>query len=253
MCNYIIEHFPANYEEMTYCEPMCAGASVYLNKKPSKQEVINDVDSGIISVFKALRDEPKEFIDRLKRVRYTERAFKMALNKAKMPFEDYVDHAINEYMLRRMSRGGMKKAFAWSDRQRGGQPGDVNAWETMLEELPVLAERVEKTIMLNKSAFDLFKVWDEEETFWYIDPPYVPDTRSEGAKQVYDYEMTSEDHINLLHWAKQARGKIIISGYMSALYNHSLKGWRCKKKNVANHSGQGKTKERRLECIWMNY
>lgn len=252
--SFIISNFPENHEELVYVEPFCGGASVFLNKSPSKeQEVINDINRGTVSVFKALRDEPAEFISRLKRTRYTERAFKMALNKAEQGFEDYVDHAVNEYILRRMSRGGLKKAFAWSDRTRGGKPGDLNAWETMLSQLPLIADRVTKAIILCSDFTDVIKTWDEPDTLMYIDPPYLHSTRSEGATECYENELTVEDHINLLHLVKNARAKIIISGYSSALYNRNLKNWRCKKKNVANHSSQSKTKERRIEAIWFNY
>lgn len=253
LCGWVVENFPENYKELTYCEPMCAGASVFLNKDRSGEEVINDIDSGLVSVYKALRDEPQEFIDRLKKLKYTEKTFKAAQTRSESPFDDYMDHATNEYMLRRMSRGGMKKAFAWSDRLRGGKPGDVNAWETMLEELPHIAERVKGTIVLNTTVFDVFKVWDEEDTLMYLDPPYLHETRTDGAENVYKHEMTVEDHIALLHLAKTARSKVIISGYSSPLYNRTLKGWRIKKKSVANHSGQAKTKERRIEVLWMNY
>lgn len=251
--HWIIENFPDDYDKLTYCEPMCAGASVFLNKEPSVQEIINDIDSGITHVYKALRDEPKEFIDRLKRIRYTERSFKMAVKKTEEGFADYIDHGVNEYMLRRMSRGGMKKSFAWSDRERGGQPGDVNAWETMLIELPNISQRVKNTIILNKSVFEIMKIWDDEETLMYIDPPYMPDTRSDGSKSIYEYEMTAEDHIILLNLAKNSRSKIIISGYSCPLYNRTLKGWTVKKKNIVNHSSQAKTKEHRTEMLWMNY
>lgn len=253
LCGWIIENFPENYQELTYCEPMCAGASVFLNKVPSGEEVINDIDKGLVSVYKSLRDEPKEFIDRLKKIKYTEKSFKMALAKSTEEFEDYIDRGVNEYMLRRMSRGGMKKAFAWSDRLRGGKPGDVNAWETMLEELPTIAERVKNTIILNKPVFDIMKVWDDEGTLMYLDPPYLHETRSDGACDVYKHEMTVEDHINLLNLAKNARSKVLISGYSAPLYNRALKGWKIKKKAVANHSGQTKTKEKRTEVLWMNY
>lgn len=253
LSDFVIENFPENYEELTYGEPMCAGASVFLNKAASKEEVISDLDKGLIAVFKSLRDEPKEFIDRIKRIRYTERAFKMAQNRSLQEFDDYVDHGINEYMLRRMSRGGMRKAFAWSERLRGGKPGDVNAWETMIAELPLIAERVKNAVILNMSVFDVMKVWDEEDTLWYLDPPYLPNTREEHSATIYQHEMTVEDHINLLSIAKNARGKVIISGYSSPLYNRTLKGWKVKKKSVANNSGQGKTKESRVEVLWMNY
>lgn len=253
LASWVIEHFPEEYQELNYCEPFCAGASVFLNKDTSKEEVISDVDEGVVCVFKALRDESKEFLSRIKRTRYTERAFKMAQKRSESEFDDYIDHAVNEYILRRMSRGGLKRAFAWSDRKRGGQPGDVNAWQTMIEQLPLIAKRVQGSTILNKDFIEVFKVWDEEDTLFYLDPPYLHSTRTEGSTNLYENEMTVEDHINMLHLAKNARGKVVISGYASPLYNRNLEGWKCKKKNVANHSSQSKAKKRRVECIWINF
>lgn len=253
LSQFIIEHFPEGYEDMIYCEPFCAGASVFLNKEPSVEEIISDIDVGVIAVFKALRDEPQEFITRIKRTRYTERAFKMAQNRSEKPFDDYIDLAVNEYVLRRMSRGGLKKAFAWSERLRNGKPGDLNAWETMIESLPLISERVKKTNFLSDDFVQIIKVWDEDETLFYLDPPYLHSTRSEGSTNTYEHELTVEDHINMLLLANNARGKVIISGYASPLYKRHLKEWNCKKKNVANHSSQSKSKERRIECIWYNY
>lgn len=251
--DFVISHFPENYEQMTYVEPFCAGASVFLNKKPSVVEVISDIDDGVVAVFKALRDEPREFINRVKRTTYSERAFKIALNKSEQAFDDYFEQAINEYILRRMSRGGLKKAFAWSDRMRGGKPGDINAWETMLEQLSIISERIQQATIVCKDFTEVLKAWDEENTLFYLDPPYLHSTRSEGSTELYEHELTVEDHMNMIHLAKNARGKVIISGYSSPLYNRSLKNWKCKKKTVANHSSQAKNKERRIECLWFNY
>ena len=105
----------------------------------------------------------------------------MAQNRSEEEFEDYVDHGVNEYVLRRMSRGGLKKAFAWSERKRGGQPGDLNAWKTMFAQLPIIAERIKGASILNKNFIDVFKVWDEEDTLFYLDPPYLHSTRTEGS------------------------------------------------------------------------
>lgn len=252
-CRWIIEQFPDNYQDLTYCEPFCAGASVFFNKEPSKEEIVADIDSGIIAILKALRDESKEFIARLKRTKYTERTFEMAQNRDKKGLEDYIEYAINEFILRRMSRGGMKKSFAWSDRKRGGKPGDVNAWQTILKQLPVLSARLHNSTVLCANFKEIWPTWDEENTLTYLDPPYLHSTRTEGSTNIYEKELTLEDHIHLLHLAKNARGKVIISGYPSPLYNHSLKNWKCKKKNVPNHSSQAKIKERRIECIWLNF
>jgi len=253
LSTWIIDQFPENYEELDYCEPFCSGASVFLNKLPSEEETISDVDRGVICIFKALRDEPKEFIGRIRRIKYTENTFKRALRVSQTEIKDYVDKAVNEYVLRRMSRGGMKKAFAWSDRMRGGQPGDVNAWQTMYKQLPLIANRVKNTTILCTSFKDVVKIWDDENMLIYLDPPYLPSTRSEGSRSVYDHEMSVDDHIAMLNFAKSARAKILISGYASPLYNRHLSEWKCIRKDMPNHSSQSKKKDRRIEYLWRNY
>lgn len=250
---WLISHFPKDYTKFTYCELCCGGGSVLLNKERSAEEVVNDIDKGIVSIFKALRDESKEFIGRIKSLSYKETTFNKALDKSKEKIDDYIDLAVNEYVLRRMSRGGMKRAFAWSDRERGGKPGDVNAWETMLKQLPVIAERLKNVIILHGNMMPVAKVWDDENTLMYIDPPYLAETRTEGSTDIYGNEMSVEDHVNILNFIKNSRSKISISGYQSPLYNKHLKGWKMVKKDVANHSGQGSKKERRTEVLWTNY
>lgn len=43
-----------------------------------------------------------------------------------------VELGAHEYIVRNMSRGRLGKDFAWSERLRGGKPGDVNAYENNL-------------------------------------------------------------------------------------------------------------------------
>ena len=253
LSNWIIDNFPKDFTQLNYCEPFCGAASVLLNKERSPQETICDLDKGIVALFKTLRDEPNEFIGRLKRTKYQESTFKAHLKKAEDQFEDYVDLAINEFILRRMSRGGLKKAFACSDRGRCGQPGDVNAWETIIDLLPDISERLAGVNIISASFESVVPNWDEENTLIYLDPPYLHTTRNESTTEAQDHELTVEQHIQLLDMIKNARGKVIISGYYSRLYKETLVGWKCKKKEIANHASQNKTKDRKVECIWMNY
>ena len=62
LSSWVIEHFPKNYEEMDYVEPFAGAASVLLNKEKSSLEAINDLNLGIVQIFRALRDEPEDFI-----------------------------------------------------------------------------------------------------------------------------------------------------------------------------------------------
>ena len=100
-------------------------------------------------------------------------------------------------------------------------------------------------------VIDFFRQFDAADTFWYIDPPYLQKTRS--SKNVYAVEMTEEEHIELAGALKEAKGKVILSGYQSDLYTKLYKGWNMDCRVIANHSSQSKTKEKRVECIWMNY
>jgi len=251
LCNWVIDAFPKNYQEMIYVEPFCGAGSVFFNKEPSREDTINDMDKGIVHIMWALRNETREFIGRLKRLKYTEETFNRVKKKLEKNPEDYMDYAVAEFAVRRMSRGGLKKAFAWSNRERGGKPGDVNAWETMLKLLPELAEKLQGAYVLNKPAVEVIKAFDNPNTLVYCDPPYLHSTRT--ATDAYDLELTEDDHIELAVALNAFKGKAAISGYYSALYRDLYDGWTCKRKRIANHSSQGKSKKQKTECLWLNY
>lgn len=249
LSNFIISHLPSNHQQMIYIEPFCSGASVCLNKHPSQEECLSDLDSGVVAILRVVRDQCDEFIACLKKTKYTKENFELAL--ARKEFTSDLDYAVNEFVLRRMSRGGLKIAFAWSERKRGGKPGDENAWNTMHKVLPIISERLQSVYILNRPAAEVIKAFNLPNTLLYIDPPYLHDTRQ--SKDVYQFEMDTDDHIALSDQLKNFRGKAIVSGYPSALYVRLYKGWRCEKKKIVNHASQQKQKPIKTECIWMNY
>lgn len=249
LAKWIIENLPENYQEMVYLEPFCGGASVLLNKEPSKEEIINDLDENIVALFRVLRDQCTQFLRKIQRVGYKESNFTAALEKKE--FESDLHKAINEFILRRMSRGGLKKAFAWSERKRGGQPGEINAWETILDLLPEISQRLQNVIILNKPAITLLKVFDEANVLVYADPPYLHETRE--SPDAYTHEMLVDDHIALADVLNAFKGKVLLSGYPSRLYSKLYKNWRCEKKKMPNHASQQKVKPIKMELLWCNF
>jgi len=246
---WIIAQFPQEYERMYYIEPFCGGANVLLHKTPSNEELINDLDNSIVLILRIIRDQISDFIKHIKKIKYKESTFKNALEKVE--FDSDMDKAVNEFILRRMSRGGMKKAFAWSNRLRGNQPGDVNAWKTIVQQLPIISERLQNVCITNRSAIEILKVFDDESIFVYCDPPYLPETRE--SPEVYDFEMSVEKHMELADVLNTFKGKVLISGYPSRLYNGLYKGWTCETKKIANHSSQQKIKTTKTELLWRNF
>lgn len=249
LASWIIENFPQDYQELEYCDLCCGGCSVFLNKEPSVKEVINDKDPGVVSIFKALRDDPKDFIGRMKRIKYSDTTFKRVFKRnEEEDFDDYYELAVNEFVLRRMSRNGLKKSFAWTNRMRGGKPGDVNAWETMVAQLEHLAERLQDVVILNEDFKSLVPIWNEESVFMFIDPPNLPEA-TDGTVNEEENEMSVEDHIKFLNSVRDSRAKVMICGIDCVLYTKHLADWKVHKKKVIKQNSSVK----RQYALWVNY
>lgn len=250
-------------EHETYVEPFIGGGSVLLNKPPAAREVAGDLNAGLIQFWYDLQQDKKdparypfngdslEFLpDLVDLLGYNEGVFLSAKEgryaEARPRFGPSLDFLIRN----RFSRGGLGKDFAWSDRLRGGQPGDANAWETIKGELPAIVERVRRVEFHCCDAVQLIRSNDSIGTLFYCDPPYLSETRT--VKKAYQHEMTRDDHAALLGALKACRGMVFLSGYRNPIYDEVLAGWKRIDFEIANHSGQGKTKQRRVECLWTN-
>ncbi len=248
LAKWLISHFPKDFEEIDYCEVFGGGGSVLLNKLKSKYETLNDIDSNLTAIWHCVKHDHERFIESLREWSYTEESF----NKAKdMVPGSCFDKAIKEYVLRRMSRGGMKKSFAWSKRLRNGKPGDVNAWETMLDHIPDIHQRIKEVTILPYSFEEILNNLNNANTFFYLDPPYMKSTRT--STNIYDHEMTDKQHEILLDLCLESKAKIMISGYQCPLYNKKLRDWNFHYRAIANHSSQASRKTVKLECLWHNY
>lgn len=249
LVEFVIKFFPKNYTQLTYVEGCGGAASILLNKQKSVKEVYNDLDPKIVSIVREFTSkEPKEFIDLVLKTEYKYDSFQWALNQQS---EDVKLNAVAELVKRRMSRGGLGKAFSWSNRQRGGRPGEINSWETYKERMWEVAERLKDVEVHCKPINDLISSFENENTLFYIDPPYLPETRQ--AKKVYNFEMTEEEHITLGEKLNKTPAKVVLSGYQSQLYAKLYKNWNMQCISIANHSGQTEIKQKRIECVWTNY
>lgn len=249
LVDFIVRNFPPNYENMSYLELFGGAASVLTNKKLSVKETYNDLHKPTANIFACLVNHGDEIVSRISKIEYKEEVFKQSLSH--IFCYGSVDSAINEIVLRRMSRGGMKKHFSWSSRTRGGRPGDVNAWETFKNLLPLICDRLKNVEIKSEDALTLIPKNDDANTLIYLDPPYLKATRT--AKKIYECELSDVEHANMAEIANKVKSRILISGYDSPLYRQLYKDWRWITKEVPNNSGQGKVKQRRVECLIMNY
>jgi DNA adenine methylase len=232
----------------TYLEPFAGGLSVLLNKRRSPIEIAGDLDSELIRFYVTLRDQPGELCRRLRSIPYTLESFQWAREPSEDP--DPIESAARFMVKNRLSRGGLGRDFAWSERLRGGQPGDVNGWQTILVELPKIAARLRGVELHCADALDLIRKFDGPHTLDYLDPTYPAATRT--AKNAYTHEMSDEAHARLLDVIVNVRGMVVLSGYRNPLYDSALHSWERHEFEMPNNSGQTKVKTRRVEVVWMS-
>ena len=82
--------------------------------------------------------------------------------------------------------------------------------------------------------------------FIYADPPYVLASRRGG--KLYRYEYTDADHVRLLDVLAALPCAVMVSGYVSTIYDDSLlASWRTIDFNAMTRQGLA------IERLWMNY
>jgi len=252
LAKWIISHFPANYVEYDYVENFFGAGSVLLQKKPSFTETAYELNLNTFHVWNMLQTYPGDFAQKANQFKYKEHEFTNALDAlAGDIYSCPVRKALGVYVIQNMSRGGLGEDFAWSERLRGGIPGDVNAWNNKIKQIPEIYNRIRYVRFNHGNGIKAVLDFNNPNCLIYEDPPYLKKTRV--SKEAYDCEMTEEEHEELAKNNNKSKAKIMISGYRSDLYDKWYSNWRRVDKEIVNHSSQAKSKKKKIESIWMNY
>lgn len=104
--------------------------------------------------------------------------------------------------------------------------------------------------------------YDTPDTFFHVDPPYVPETRKGGG---YRHELTLDDHRELVAAVLRIQGKAMVAAYNHPVYAPlDAAGWRrhdfsitCSAAGRTRLSGLlgervVRTAQPRVESIWIS-
>lgn len=251
---WIIERFA---DHRVFVEPFGGAANILLRKRKSEVEVYNDLDSRIVNFFRVLRDEKKfaEFQRLCSLTPYSREEF-TDLTKLPEP-EDQIEQAWWFFVRCRQALGGLgmskltPNSWSASARTRRNLPEGVSKYLSSIDGLEGVVSRFKEVMVECRPAMEVLKRYDSPETLFYVDPPYMPETRHGGKAATYGVEMTVDDHQTMLSLLIRLKGKVILSGYESDLYSSVLKSWRRDEtigKSHLTNSGQ-----ERVEVLWMNY
>lgn len=244
IASWIIKHMPAHH---SYLEPYFGCGAVLFAKQPSPIETVNDLDGEVVNFFRVIRDPGSR--EKLQEwIAYTPYARQAYDDAFLMEPEDDVERA-GYFAIKSMQSHGFRMTgdCGWKKDVCGRENAyAVKYWNELPDSIAWMAARLKQVQIENRPALELIKDYDKKNVLMYLDPPYVWLTRA-GRKQ-YRYEMSDQDHIELLETVASSKAKVMISGYDCELYDFYLGDWR--KVQVAARTQDNK---RRTETLWMNY
>lgn len=256
LADRIVSLMPAHVH---YVEPFAGGLSVLLAKNPEGvSEVVNDLNSDLVNFYRVLRDPQQfsEFHTAVSLLPVSREEWNDARDVMRSGGGDSVSRAVAFFVWCRQSYAGKMAAYAPSPktRTRRGMNENVSAWLTAIDGLPAVHERLRRVYVENAPALDVIRRNDGPQTLFYLDPPYMHETRTGGP--VYAHEMGDDSHRELLAALAGISGRFILSGYRSQMYDEAATaaGWARLDFDIANHAaGAGRGKRRMTECVWCNF
>jgi DNA adenine methylase len=226
-------------------------------KDKSTVEVYNDLNDWLVNLYKVIRNNPEELIRHLDLTHSSRSIYKEACelyqrSQREEVMLDPVEKAVLFYVL-------IKQAFnnvpgnTWSYSPTSSKG---SAWRTNIDLIMPAHRRLKEVVIECLPYDDLIPRYDDPDTLFYFDPPYVHITRV--VDNAYEYELSEQQHVDFCFNVLELEGMVVISGYNSDIYDQILcndNGWESKEIEVSCHSSYipgVDTKPRRTEVLWWN-
>ena len=270
----IVSLFPPH---LHFVEPYAGGLSVLLARDPDRDwfiddawrlkhgdkvpaglrgcsEVVNDISGELTNFWRVLQCPvmSESLQRRLECTPFSEPEYETATGIAA---HNRIEAARAFFTRCRQSLAGRMDWFAplSRTRTRGGMNEQASAWLNAIEGLPAVHARLKRVVILNDDALNVIRKQDGDKTLFYCDPPYLHETRM--ATDVYEHEMTDDQHVALLECLATIKGKFLLSGYRNGFYDEwtDAYSWHRRDFEIANNASGKKKKPTMTECVWTNY
>ena len=203
LCDQINDILP---HSKTYVEVFGGSGITLLKRQPSEIEVFNDRNSGITDFYLTLQEDYQYLVDGVNELLCSKEMFYYwQQNWEKI--EDRKLRALLWYYVIRTSWGGKMKYF--------GLEKTKDPTRRLYVNLPFFAEinkRLHNVVIENHDYQSLMNYYDDEETVFYLDPPY---SNCEKNEDYYDFTVDHEEMLDLIF---QMKGYVMVSNFESNQY-----------------------------------
>lgn len=247
LADWIITQFPAH---KVYVEPFGGAASVLMRKPRSHGEVYNDLDGDMVNVMRVLKDPGMRdaLAEALTFTPYARHEFEKAWEIVDEP----VERARRTFVRAEMgfgSAGATKGTTGFRIDSKRNYGTAMQIWARVPEGLRAFGLRLQGVLLENRPALQVMHDHDTSHTLFYVDPPYIHDTRKMGSA-CFRHEMDDEQHVEMLDTLLELDGMVILSGYPHPAYDERLIGWQRIETKARMAAGRGTGT--RTEVLWIS-
>lgn len=189
-------------EHHSYCEVFAGAAWLLFRKEESEVEIINDINSDLVTLYRVIKHHLEEFIRYLKWILVARDEFERFKIENPESLTD-IQRAVRFYYLLRNGYGGKvyKPTFNISTTRRS----NFNLLR-IEEELSAAHLRLCRVYVENKPYEEIIRRYDRPDSFFYIDPPYYSFEDYYGPR-IFE----REDFTYLAELLSNVQGKFIMS------------------------------------------
>lgn len=152
-------------EHRCYVEPFAGALAVLLAKAPAKLEVVNDIDSDLVTFYRYVKYHPQALMDELDSYLNAKKNFQDLLAN---PGWTDLQRATRWFLLKVCSFSGHSQHWG---RSRTERRGFKNAYHGPLIE--AVHERLQSVIIEQGDWRKVVEYYDAPDTLFFLDPPYV--------------------------------------------------------------------------------
>jgi len=185
-----------------YCEVFAGAAWLLFRKEESKVEILNDINTDLITLYRIVKNHLEEFIRYLKWILVSRDEFSRFMAETPESLTD-IQRAVRFYYLMRCGYASRIKSPCFSV-----SPTRPSAFNLLRieEELSDVHLRLCRVYIENMDYKALIPRFDRPETFFYLDPPYY------GFEDYYgDGIFSQQDFVTLRDLLAGLNGKFLLS------------------------------------------
>lgn len=244
MTDIIINQFPNKFD--VYIEGFGGGASVLFSKPYNAVEIYNDLNQNVYSLFYVLQNKQlfQQFKRKLDLTYYSKQLHYELKQKLKDKNISMLERA---YCYFYVNRTGFNAVGGFSTYlvSRRNMSKSTSDFLSAIDGLYNIHQRLSSVIIENRDIIELIQKYDHENVFFYLDPPYIQQTRASNQK--YQCQMSNQQHQQLIDVINTSKAKFLISGYNHPIYN-KLNGNFQKFEFISPNSGSNA-----IQVLWRNY